>query len=86
MTDSFHGTAFSLNFNREFFSWLPNKYSTRLMSILEMLDLKDRAFLQNESRWETVAPINYQSVNDILSQERKKADQLIERVLITNEK
>ena len=56
------------------------------MSILEMLDLKDRAFLQNESRWETVAPINYQSVNDILSQERKKADQLIEGVLITNEK
>lgn len=86
VTDSFHGTAFSLNFNREFFSWLPNKYSTRLMSILEMLDLKDRAFLQNESRWETVAPINYQSVNDILSQERKKADQLIEGVLIPNEK
>ena len=86
VTDSFHGTAFSLNFNREFFSWLLNKYSTRLMSILEMLDLKDRAFLQNESRWETVAPINYQSVNDILSQERKKADQLIEGVLITNEK
>lgn len=86
VTDSFHGTAFSLNFNREFFSWLPNKYSTRLMSILEMLDLKDRAFSQNESRWETVAPINYQSVNDILSQERKKADQLIEGVLIPNEK
>ena len=51
VTDSFHGTAFSLNFNREFFSWLPNQYSTRLMSILEVLDLKDRAFLQNESRW-----------------------------------
>lgn len=86
VTDSFHGTAFSLNFNREFFSWMPNKYSTRLMSILEMLGLEDRAFLQNESRWETVAPINYQSVNDILSQERKKADQLIEGVLATNEK
>jgi len=86
VTDSFHGTAFSLNFNREFFSWLPDKYSTRLMSVLEMLDLKDRAFTQNENRWMTLAPINYVSVNNVLSQERKKADQLIEGVLNDYEK
>lgn len=86
VTDSFHGTAFSLNFNREFFSWLPDKYSTRLMSVLEMLDLKDRAFTQNENRWMTLAPINYAGVNNVLSQERKKADQLIEGVLNDYEK
>ena len=86
VTDSFHGTAFSLNFNREFFSWLPNKYSTRLMSILEMLDLKDRAFTKNESRWMTLAPINYKGVNNVLLQERIKADKLIEEVLVDNDK
>lgn len=86
VTDSFHGTAFSLNFNREFLSWLPNKYSARLMSVLELLDLKDRAFTQNESRWMTLAPIDYLNVNNILTSERKKADQLIEGVLIDNEK
>ena len=85
VTDSFHGTAFSLNFNRDFFSWLPNKYSTRLMSILEMLDLKDRAFVQNEKRWISLAPIDYQKVNNILESERRKVDHLIEGVLINGE-
>jgi hypothetical protein len=86
VTDSFHGTAFSLNFNCEFFSWLPSKYSTRLMSILEMLNLQNRAFTQNEDRWETVEQINYKNVNNILFQARKEADQLIEGVLICDEK
>lgn len=86
VTDSFHGTAFSLNFNRDFFSWLPSKYSSRLMSILEMLDLKDRAFARNENRWMTASSINYQRVNDILLSERKKADQLMEGIFVDNKK
>ena len=86
VTDSFHGTAFSLNFNKELFSWLPNAYSTRLTSILEMMGLRERAFMKNESRWETLAPINYRCVNNILSQERERADMLVEGVLIGNEK
>lgn len=86
VTDSFHGTAFSLNFNRELFSWLPKEYSTRLMSVLKMMGLQERAFVKNESRWETLAPINYQNVNNVLSRERAKADKLIEGVLIDNEK
>ena len=86
VTDSFHGTAFSLNFNRELFSWLPKEYSTRLMSVLKMMGLQERAFVKNESRWETLAPINYQNVNNVLSRERAKADHLIEGVLIDNEK
>ncbi len=86
VTDSFHGTAFSLNFNKELFSWLPNAYSTRLTSILEMMGLKERAFMKNESRWERLSPINYRCVNDILLQERERADRLIEGVLIDNEK
>lgn len=85
VTDSFHGTAFSLNFNRDFFSWLPNKFNTRLMSILEILNLQDRALMKNRVEWETVAPINYQRVNNILFQERKEADLLIEGVIQSNE-
>jgi hypothetical protein len=84
VTDSFHGTAFSLSFNREFFSWLPRKYSSRLTSILGMLNLQDRAITQNETRWKSIVPINYQSVNNVLLQARKEADQLIEEMLISD--
>ena len=81
VTDSFHGTAFSLNFHREFFSWMPGKYSTRLMSILELLHLEDRAFTRLDSRWEALGPIDYHQVDAILARERQKADRLIQEVL-----
>ena len=42
ITDSFHATAFSLNFNKEFVIVYPGKYSTRLQSILEILGLTNR--------------------------------------------
>lgn len=86
VTDSFHGTAFSLNFHREFYSWLPNKYSTRLMSVLELLGLQDRAFTRSDDRWQTLSPIDYQKVDAVLQQARKEADRLMEEVLTSNEK
>ena len=42
MTDSFHGTALSLQFGKQFWSVMPPKYSTRLESILSALHLTDR--------------------------------------------
>jgi hypothetical protein len=86
VTDSFHGTAFSLNFGREFFSWMPGNYSTRLMSVLELVGLQDRAFTRYDARWETVPPIDHQKVDGILARERERADRLIEEVLTSNEK
>ena len=39
ITDSFHATAFSINFNKQFIIVYPGKYSTRLQIILEILNL-----------------------------------------------
>ena len=81
ITDSFHGTAFCLNFHREFFSWMPGKYSTRLMSVLQLVELSHRAFTKIDSRWENLPPIDFQKVDGILEQERQKAQALIQEVL-----
>lgn len=81
ITDSFHGTAFSLNFNKDFFSWMPQKYSTRLSSILELTGLSERAFSKNDARWELVEKIDYQKVNAVLQEWRDNADRLIAGVL-----
>ena len=44
ITDSFHATAFSINFNTQFIIVYPGKYSTRLQSILEILNLEPYSF------------------------------------------
>lgn len=85
ITDSFHGTAFSLNFNRDFFSWMPNKYSTRLMSVLEKMELQNRAFLKDDDRWKMIEPINFDKVNEILNSSREYADFLIKGGLGIND-
>ncbi len=85
VTDSFHGTAFSLNLNKDFFSWLPEKYSTRLTSILELTGLSERAFTKIDSRWEQCKLIDYDCVNAVLKKWRDKADLLISEILFGNE-
>lgn len=53
ITDSFHGTAFSVNFERPFVSVMPGQSATRLESILRLLGLeqRDSRFLE-EKPWE----------------------------------
>lgn len=73
ITDSFHATAFSLNFQRKFVIVYPGKYSTRLQSILEILGLTDRV-AKDESDLSVVDNnIDYAKVNQILSGERHKS-------------
>lgn len=42
VTDSFHGTAFSINLHKKFTVVMPPKYSDRLNSILTKLELESR--------------------------------------------
>ena len=42
LTDSFHATAFSLNLDKEFISVLPDRFGTRIESILQLTGTKDR--------------------------------------------
>lgn len=59
VSDSFHATAFSSNLNTNFAIVLPNKYSTRLDSILYQLNLQDR-IIKNDEKLPNIdfAPVN----------------------------
>lgn len=73
ITDSFHATAFSLNFNKEFVIVYPGKYSTRLQSILEILGLTNRV-AKNEKDMSIVDfKIDYNRVNELLAAERTRS-------------
>ena len=80
VTDSFHGTAFSLNFNRQFFVFYPGRFSTRLQSILSLTHQEHRAVSDCTADWKKIKPIDYTEVNTILARERQKARRFIEEI------
>jgi hypothetical protein len=83
LTDSFHGAAFSINFNKKFAVFYPPRFSTRLQSILELTGLNDRVI---EFKDLTIPDrtINYERINYILNEERAKADAFLKSTLRAN--
>ena len=81
ITDSFHATAFSLNFNKEFVIVYPGKYSTRLQSILELLGLTDRVAKNEDDIEITENKIDYKQINELLDIERNKSLRWLEDAL-----
>ena len=69
LTNSFHGLAFSINFNKQFLAISPKTYNTRLLSILTLFDLTDRLIINNDDLIND-ANINYDLVNKKLSKYR----------------
>lgn len=82
ITDSFHGTAFALNFNRQFIEILPNnKTGSRNQSILQLTGLQDRIVIDFNDFSIADRYIEYASVNKILEEERKKSVIALGRLL-----
>lgn len=87
LTNSFHGTAFSINFNKQFFiEMLPNNsvVNSRLCNILGIFNLEDREIgkmksldIQNE--------VDFGKVNEIISKEKTKSCNYIQKIINTCE-
>lgn len=90
-TDSFHGIAFSINFNKEFFVYNRNKNSSkvsmnsRISDTLSLFDLKNRLVSSN-SDLNIVKKINYEKINVILNGEREKSIKFLKDALTGKEK
>ena len=85
ITDSFHATAFSLIFNKEFVIVYPGKYSTRLQSILEILGLTNRVAKDENDMSVIENIINYETVNAILNEERSRSIEWLRKALESEE-
>lgn len=78
VVSSFHGTAFSINFNKEFITVSSGAFNSRVHSLLSLVGLTeryttDRILFSNELR-----EIDYNRVNSILDNERKKSENFID--------
>lgn len=82
ITDSFHGTAFAMNFNKQFIEILPeNKTGTRNLSILQLTKLTDRIVTDYSDFSIKDRTIDYSNVNQILDRERKKSINLLSEMI-----
>jgi len=69
ITNSFHGTAFSINFNKDFTTYLlkhSHNVNTRLINLLELFGLQNRLYKGTSIS----SNINYDSVNENLNEYR----------------
>ena len=78
-TDSFHGAAFSINFNKPFYVFLrftdehPICQNSRIRNLLDIFKLHNRLIRDGASVPENIGDIDYLGVNKILEIERIKS-------------
>ena len=84
VTNSFHGTVFSILFHKEFYSITRGNMNSRLYDLLKMLGLEDR--LINEEELDNLKnlefnKIDYEKVDKILQIEREKSLNILKTML-----
>lgn len=73
LTDSFHGTVFSIIFNKKFVDILPKKTGTRINSILELFGVEDRLLNDYNDLSIISKEIDFNRINNKLEKERKES-------------
>lgn len=84
VTSSFHGTAFSIIFNKEFYSIVNPKAPSRLENLLNMLDLP--MVSESAERFIRNVGIEWSNVESIISLERNKAKKYLESIYASADK
>ena len=75
VASSFHGTAFPINFNRQFLTITPGAFSSRIASLLELTGLQERRINGISDLEESLIyrTIEYESVNSVINKNREKS-------------
>ena len=82
VVSSFHGTAFSINMNKDFISVTPSKFNSRVDNILNICELQERKISDiNSFSNKLLDNIDYSKVNKILADEREKSMNFIKKIM-----
>ena len=79
VTNSFHGTAFSINFNKNFNTEVSKGIASRgsrITDLLDMLNLSERLINNGENSFDIV----YDEVNKVICDERKKSEDYLKKI------
>ena len=81
VTNSFHGVAFSLNFNRQVFVQISNentKANGRLENVVQLFGLTEHVI---ENKIENPEDLDYTHINNVLNLERSKSIRYIKKII-----
>ena len=79
LTTSFHGTCFSIIFQKKFFSFIRKVGETRINNILNTLNLSDKIITDlNQIKLDEIL---YDDVNNIIRDERAKANEYLTKAI-----
>ena len=81
VTNSFHGTVFSVVYEKQFLSVPHKTRSTRVKDLLTMLEIPERVVYSHEDCVDIDETINYVNVKNKLEQLRKESINYIENIL-----
>ena len=81
LTDSFHGTIFSLIFHRDFMNIMPVKYSSRIESIQKVTGLESRTIRDYNDFSYCDIPIDYTYVDLVLDEYRQESRRFLYNAL-----
>lgn len=74
VVSSFHGTAFSINLNKPFITVAPERFASRIDSLLSLTNLMDRKVANRQDlTTSAMQDIDFGTVNSILATWRKKS-------------
>ena len=86
VVSSFHGTAFSVNFNKEFITVMPDRFNSRVLNLLTKIDAMDRIIKTADCDLRSIEPLDYGRVNEILDRERRGSVGLLEQMISVSDK
>lgn len=82
VTDSFHGTVFSIIFNKEFLTFRnADRGNSRFDNLLSMFNLEDRLIHPDMSEFEIPATIDYDKVNQKMTHYQKLSREFLDKSL-----
>lgn len=83
ITNSFHGTAFSIIFRKDFFVELQPSSSgntnSRINNLLDIFDLKERVLINGRNE-NCLTPVNYENIDNKFEKERKKSLDYLKKI------
>lgn len=81
VVSSFHGTAFSINFNKPFITVSPKKFNSRVQSLLKITGLESRVVTDASRDASLFGDITYDEVNRKLAIERNQSLKILSDML-----
>lgn len=79
ITTSFHGTAFSLIFNKPFYTLIKNMKSQRITDLLNMVNLSDRIY--NENIQLNINDIDFSYCNTVIEKEKERSLEYFKKII-----